>query len=253
MLEKTIGVFIFSILISVSACSQDMPSLRDETAVTRESEPEKKCISCSQIASRWKQSGFPEATVFSLNDFETSPYRYVLKLQVINIIGSGWSNPELQARYLKVKEVFKQCSLKIEGYIVNISAPLNDQPIDPGDIDRSSSQSFGERIPQFENTIYMIHLKKLVDGVAAVSGPILKYGEGHKLVHKNWISIKGKEGAKDPLWVTEAHELGHDLFNMNHTDYKNLMGGWPWLLSSEVLQDQCESLERHPQVVVVDK
>lgn len=35
---------------------------------------------------------------------------------------------------------------------------------------------------------------------------------------------EGKEGTAESHWVTEALELGHDLFKMNHADYKNLMG-----------------------------
>lgn len=226
------------LLIFCIGCSQtsaSSPSLKKEMLKTHSD-----CAEEPSVLAKWRNEGFDVVSQCTLQDM--SQKKLSLNLQVVFFKGSQWTQELLIPRYLKLREVYKQCSLGVTLNFLELNSQLNSEVFNPGGVDEASTGFFGERLPSFENTVYMIHVEELADGVAAISGPSIRLGATSKLLNKNWISLKGLSGVADNLFTTEAHELGHNLFNTNHTDFKNLMGGWPWLLDSSITQDQCDSL-----------
>lgn len=243
------------ITFSIACVQKKIESPKPESTVFWTRQDERQQVYSELIKKTWIQNNFDVTedikTLLKYPGKNSTP-KYHLNLQVIVLQNSGWTDVILNDRYTSLKAIFTQCGLDVSVYILRINALTNLDQVDPGDDNRNSSELFAEKFPKFKNTVFMIHVKSLIENIAGTSAPLMKYKAEHPLIHKNWISILGLQGSmSDALYVTEAHELGHDLFNMNHTDYKNLMGGVPWYFASTITEEQCESLKTHSEIEVL--
>lgn len=239
------------VLVGITACSVKKESAPPSKMLVEDTTSDSECDSCADIKTKWVEAGYTDAEVTKLSAdsaAEKSP-SYTVNLQVVVVKGSGWTEALLRQRYQIVANIFNQCALKINIFKVEVSAPLNEAPVDHGDVNRPSTQNFAENFPTFEKTVFMIHVKELIESTQAISGPELRLGAESKLTHKNWMAFTATTSPAPAGWVAEAHELGHDLFNMDHVPYHNLVGLGFKGFSTKVTEEQCQSLAIHPQVI----
>lgn len=201
---------------------------------------------------KWSLAGFENPTIDLIEPKLTAAYTkkkftHEVKLTMVLLRNSGWSQKNMQQRLTRVAEVYSQCGIRIaRSKLVTVDAPNGWVDIDYKNEQRDLK--IASMIPATEKPI-IYYVRSNIEGSNAYAWN-QSSNRPAPLTNTAWItSIVNKPAyteTRDHSYSPDAHELGHILGNCGHNDLSsNFLASEVILLNDKILPDQCESLKKN--------
>ena len=219
------------------------------------------------VLNAWKDAGYfnPSISFFDSYLYTSSDegeFTHGLELDVVVLRGSGWDKDTIKKRVKLLAGIYKQCRLKFEHVKLVELDPPSDGRLDffpwyrnnLGNEEEKgrSTYSFARLYPHSGELFSITYIRSFTNDEAGSSGPIWYVGLESPMLYKQFISlISNSEDYKKkrPLgYSTEAHELGHALFESTHVGRDNIMALTSRKRTPKIRKDHCEIALEHELV-----
>lgn len=235
------------------------------------------CFSLNAIANEvlnisafdaWRKAGYLNPSVSYLDSYiygssDEKKYTHGLELDIVVLRGSGWNKDTIKKRVKHLADIYEQCKLKfINVKLVEVD-PLGEGMLDffpwyrnnqNSEEERSrSTYGFSRSYPNTGERFSITYVRSFTNGATGSSGPIWYYGLESPMLYKQFISLITDSGdyiKKRPIgYSTEAHEIGHALFECAHVGRDNIMALTSSKRIPKIREDHCETALDHELVI----
>jgi len=216
----------------------------------------------------WRKAGYLNPAISFLDSYiYTSPdeeeYTHGLGLDIVVLRGSGWEKDTIKTRVKHLAGIYKQCRLKFKNVTLVEIDPPGDGRLDffPWYLSSSrdneekrgsSTYSLARSYPNSGERFSITYIRSFTNDEAGSSGPIWYVGLESPMLYKQFISLISNSDdykKKRPLgYSTEAHELGHALFESTHVGRDNIMALTSRKRTPKIRKDHCEIALEHELV-----
>jgi len=217
---------------------------------------------------KWREAGYLNPAISFLDSYiytssDEEEYTHGLELDVVVLRGSGWNKDTIKTRVKHLAGIYKQCRLKFKNVQLIEIDPPGDGRLDFFPWYRSSSRDNEEKLgsstynlarsyPNSGEKFSITYIRSFTNDEAGSSGPIWYVGLGSRMLYKQFISLISDSDnykIKRPLgYSTEAHELGHALFECTHVGRDHIMALTSRKRTPKIREDHCEISLEHELV-----
>ena len=146
-----------------------------------------------------------------------------IDLEVLIFSGTSWTHSIVENRILAISKVYAQCDVSIANVSIKTIPPPTGEINLYRDLEtkgrgglRAAAIALG-----VTSRLTLVLIRQFQEGVAGTAGiPQLYANTIPEMVNRAWVSEELLEptylSARDPNYITEAHELAHILLNTAH-------------------------------------
>lgn len=197
--------------------------------------------------SKWENSGFKNVEYKEYAKNEFSGFTHALDLTLVNLRGSGWTEPLIRKNIKRVAEVYAQIGIKIE----NVKYFEVDPPYGRVDIsdEKDEDVDLAKLLPTSERPV-VFFIKSNIEGDTAFAWRFDSADPPLADTAFITIEINTQEyiNKRQKGYSTTAHELTHILCDCDHIEGKsyNILSRYWNRVNSSFTKEQIRAIKNSP-------